>query len=134
MSIHHHQHPYMTIHDFKSNSHIGWGNSIKPIAEVDPNQTLTYQITEASGGQFTKHSTEKDVETLDFGNINPVAGPVYVKGAEPGDTLEIEMLNFSQLEWGWTALIPGFGLLADEFKDRKSTRLNSSHVSISYAV
>lgn len=116
MSIHHHQHPYMTIHDFKSNSHIGWDNSIKPIAEVDPNQTLTYQITEASGGQFTKHSTEKDVETLDFGNINPVAGPVYVKGAEPGDTLEIEMLNFSQLEWGWTALIPGFGLLADEFK------------------
>lgn len=117
MTIHHHQHPYMTIHDFDSHSHIGWDNSIKPIAEVDSQQKLTYQITEASGGQFTKHSTKKDVETLDFGRINPVAGPVYVKGAEPGDTLEIEMLDFSQLDWGWTALIPGFGLLADEFKE-----------------
>jgi len=46
-----------------------------------------------------------------------VAGPIYIKGAKPGDTLEIEMLNFSQLDWGWTALIPGFGLLADDFTE-----------------
>src|SRR5699024_11355493 len=37
--------------------------------------------------------------------------------AEPGDTLEIEMIDFRQLDWGWTALIPGFGLLSDTFTD-----------------
>lgn len=117
MSIHHHNHSYMTIHDFNQHSHIGWDNSLKPIAEVDSGQTVTYQITESSGGQFTKHSTVEDVKTLDFSKVNPTAGPIYVKGAEPGDTLEIEMLNFEQLDWGWTAIIPGFGLLADDFKD-----------------
>jgi acetamidase/formamidase len=117
MSIHHQQHSYMTIHDFHSHSHYGWDNSLKPIAEVDPGQTITYEIVEASGGQFTKHSTKEDVAKLDFGKVNPVAGPIYIKGAQPGDTLEVEMIDFRQLEWGWTAIIPGFGLLADEFPE-----------------
>ncbi len=117
MTIHHHNHPYMTIHDFHSHSHIGWDNSIKPIAELDSGQTITYEIVEASGGQFHKNSTAEDVRNVDFSKLNPVAGPIYVKGAEPGDTLEVEMIDFRQLEWGWTAIVPGFGLLADDFPD-----------------
>ncbi|WP_010095272.1 acetamidase/formamidase family protein [Ornithinibacillus scapharcae] len=117
MTIHHHHHPYTTIHDFHSHSHHGWDNSLEPIAEVDSGQIITYEITEASGGQFTKHSKHEDVAKLDFEKVNPVAGPIYIKGAEPGDTLEIEMLDFRQLDWGWTAIIPGFGLLAEEFKN-----------------
>ncbi|TMN21737.1 acetamidase/formamidase family protein [Lentibacillus cibarius] len=117
MSIHHHNHSFMTIHDFNRHSHIGWDNSLKPIAEVDSGQTVTYEITESSGGQFNKHSTAEDVKNLDFSKVNPTAGPVYVKGAQPGDTLEIEMINFQQLDWGWTALIPGFGLLSDYFQE-----------------
>lgn len=117
MTIHHHHHPYMTIHDFNAHSHIGWDNSLKPIAEVESGQTITYEITESSGGQFHKHATVQDVKNLDFEKVNPTAGPIYVKGAQPGDTLEIEMIDFSQLDWGWTAIIPGFGLLADEFKE-----------------
>ncbi|MFC0302595.1 acetamidase/formamidase family protein [Virgibacillus soli] len=116
MTIHHH-HPYMTIHDFKSHSHYSWDHALKPIAEVDSGQTITYEITDASGGQFTKNSTAADVMKLDFNKINPVAGPIYIKGAQPGDTLEIEMIDFRQLEWGWTALVPGLGLLADDFKE-----------------
>lgn len=116
MSIHHHHHSHLTIHDFNSHKHYGWDKDLKPIAEVEPGQTITYEITESSGGQFTKHSTAEDVSTMDFEKVNPVAGPVYVKGAKPGDTLEIEMMNFTQLDWGWTAIIPGFGLLTEEFK------------------
>jgi len=117
MSIHQHQHTHRTIHDFGSHAHIGWDKDLKPIAEVDPGQTITYEITEASGGQFNRDSTNETLAGLDFSKVNPVAGPVYVKGAEPGDTLEIEMLQFRQLDWGWTGIIPGFGLLADQFKD-----------------
>lgn len=117
MTIHHHHHPYMTIHDFNSHKHYGWDNSFSPISEVDSGQIITYEITEASGGQFTKHSTKEDVAKIDFEKVNPVAGPIYVKGAEPGDTLEVEMINFQQLDWGWTAIIPGFGLLSDHFTE-----------------
>src|SRR5699024_5214827 len=117
MTIHQHHHPYKTIHDFHSHSHYGWDNALTPIAEVDPGETVTYAITESYGGQFNQHSTPEDVKAIDFNKVNPVAGPIYVKGAEPGDTLEVEMLDFRQLDWGWTAIIPGFGLLADEFKE-----------------
>lgn len=117
MGVKHHNHPYMTIHDFNQHSHIGWDNSLKPIAEVDSGQVVSYEITESSGGQFNKHSTVEDVKNMDFSKVNPTVGPVYVKGAEPGDTLEVELLDFQQLDWGWTAIIPGFGLLSDDFKD-----------------
>jgi len=49
--------------------------------------------------------------------VNPVSGPVFVKGAKPGDTLAVEILELRPRDWGWTAIIPGFGLLADEFPD-----------------
>lgn len=117
MTIHEHHHPYLTIHDFHSHKHHGWDNSIAPIAEIDSGQTISYEIIESSGGQFTKQSAAKDVENIDFEKVNPVSGPIYVKGAEPGDTLEVEMIHFSELDWGWTAIVPGFGLLADDFPD-----------------
>lgn len=49
--------------------------------------------------------------------LDQVNGPIFVAGAEPGDTLEIEFLDVTTADWGWTALIPGFGLLADEFPE-----------------
>jgi acetamidase/formamidase len=42
---------------------------------------------------------------------------VFVRGARPGDVLAVEILEFAPRDWGWTALIPGFGLLTDEFPD-----------------
>jgi acetamidase/formamidase len=53
---------------------------------------------------------------LDFSRINPLVGPVHVEGAEPGDILQVTVLSFAPSGWGWTANIPGFGLLAEEFK------------------
>lgn len=117
MSIHEHNHPYKTIHDFHSHAHYGWDNSFLPLIEVESGETVNYEIIEASSGQFTKLSTPEDVANIDFAKVNPVAGPVYVKDAMPGDTLEIEMLDFRQLDWGWTAIIPGFGLLSETFTE-----------------
>ena len=49
--------------------------------------------------------------------MNPVTGPVYIDGAQPGDAIKVTLLEFGPSGWGWTANIPGFGLLADQFKD-----------------
>jgi acetamidase/formamidase len=57
------------------------------------------------------------VTKLDFSHVNPVSGPVFVKSARPGDVLAVELLEFRPPKWGWTAIIPEFGLLADEFPD-----------------
>jgi len=49
--------------------------------------------------------------------VYPLAGPVAVEGAEPGDTLAVEILDIHVRGWGWTAILPGFGLLADDFTE-----------------
>jgi acetamidase/formamidase len=54
---------------------------------------------------------------MDLGRVNPITGPVFVRGAAPGDVLAVEILELRPKTWGWTAIIPGFGLLADEFPD-----------------
>jgi acetamidase/formamidase len=72
---------------------------------------------DASAGQITQKSTVADVPKLDFARVNPVAGPVYVDGAEPGDAIKVTLLSFAPSGWGWTANIPGFGLLTDQFKE-----------------
>src|SRR5271165_2317967 len=94
-----------------------WDNSIEPALEIDAGETVSLQTRDASDEQIHKDSTAKDVSAIDFSHVNPVSGPVFVKGASPGDVLAVEILEFEPGDWGWTALIPGFGLLADEFPD-----------------
>jgi len=95
--------------------HYGWDNSIEPALTVRPGDTIELETVDASGGQLTKDSTTADVAHVDFARVNPVTGPVFVDGAEPGDALKVTILRFQPSGWGWTANIPGFGLLADRF-------------------
>src|ERR671915_1468880 len=94
-----------------------WDNSIEPVLEVDSGEVVEFTVRDASDEQIQAKSTSEDVAKLDFGHVNPVSGPVYVKDAQPGDVLAIDILEFRPRDWGWTALIPGFGLLADEFPE-----------------
>ena len=106
-SVHRH-----TIH----HQHHGWDNSLGPAAHVAPGESLEFDVADASGGQLKETSAVADVGRMDFGKINPVTGPVYIEGAEPGDILKVTLLSFAPSGWGWTANIPGFGLLAEDFK------------------
>jgi acetamidase/formamidase len=87
------------------------------VETVAPGSRLHFQCLDSSGGQFNKDSTSADVPNLDFGKINPVTGPIYVDGAKPGDVLKVKIEAFHPSGFGWTANIPGFGLLADQFTD-----------------
>jgi acetamidase/formamidase len=102
-----------TIHQ----RHHGWDRSLPPAVRIAPGESLEFDVADASGAQLGPASTADEVLRLDFANINPVAGPVFIDGAEPGDILKVTLLSFDPSGWGWTANIPGFGLLADEFKE-----------------
>ncbi|MBW2428898.1 MAG: acetamidase/formamidase family protein [Deltaproteobacteria bacterium] len=97
--------------------HYGWDRSIEPVVRVDPGSVLEIEAVDAGGGQITADSTLEDVKNIDFGKVNPVTGPVYVAGAEPGDALKVTIVSLRASGWGWSAVIPGFGLLADQFED-----------------
>ena len=77
--------------------------------EVESGATVQLETADASGGQLTTDSTAHDVPNLDLNNVNPVTGPVFVKGSEPGDTLQVEILELIPNDWGWTAIIPSSG-------------------------
>ncbi|WP_062212050.1 acetamidase/formamidase family protein [Aureimonas sp. AU12] len=97
--------------------HYGWDNTFEPAQRVAPGSTVFFECHDSSGGQLSAKSTAADIAALDFGKINPVTGPIHVEGAEPGDALKVTIEGFEPSGFGWTANIPGFGLLAEDFKD-----------------
>ena len=104
-----------TIHGRQS--HYGWDRALPPVLTVAPGTRIELSPLDASGGQITPQSRVADLAALDFARVNPVVGPIFVDGAKPGDALKITLLDYAPSGWGWTANIPGFGLLADDFPD-----------------
>ena len=94
-----------TIH---AKTHNKWDNSLPPIFSVNDGDVITVETKEATDGQITSTSTVKDLYSLDFDKIHPLTGPIEIKGAEPGDVIEVEFIEFKDKGWGWTAVIPGF--------------------------
>ncbi|CCV10217.1 acetamidase/formamidase family protein [Mesorhizobium sp. STM 4661] len=104
-----------TIHG--RHHHFGWDNSLVPVERVAPGSTIEFQCLDSSGGQLQADSTVADIEKFDFDRVNPVTGPIFVEGAEPGDALKVTIEMFKPSGFGWTGNIPGFGLLADDFPE-----------------
>jgi acetamidase/formamidase len=104
-----------TIH--RHHCHHAWDNAIAPVLRVAPGETVTFDITDASSGQITPDSTATVFANYVADRVNPVTGPVFVDGAEPGDVVAIRLESYAPSGWGWTANIPGFGLLADDFPE-----------------
>ncbi|HYN63893.1 MAG TPA: acetamidase/formamidase family protein [Candidatus Limnocylindrales bacterium] len=109
--------PAASVHVRREQFHLAWDRSIEPIATVGSGDIVEFDALDASCGQITDTSTLEDLKALDFSRVDQVNGPIAVEGAVPGDTLEVELLEFQPADWGWTASIPGFGLLADDFLD-----------------
>ena len=104
-----------TIHAHRH--HHGWDNGFTPALHIAPGEVVTFETVDSSGGQLGPAATLADLGRLDFARVNPVTGPVFVEGAQPGDALRVTVEHFGPSGWGWTANIPGFGLLADQFPD-----------------
>lgn len=119
--------PSASVHISREQNHLAWDPAIAPIASIGSGEIVDFDCLDASNGQITADSTTDSLTDLDFAGVDQVNGPIEVAGAEPGDTLQVDLLDFTPADWGWTASIPGFGLLADEFPDGrlKITRLTA---------
>ena len=100
--------------------HNRWHEAIEPVVEVDPGDTVVFETRDAFDGQLNSQSTPEDVAQLNLNVVHPLTGPVYVRGAEPGDLLEAHLVDIEAdpwEQWGYTIEVPGFGFLRDEFPD-----------------
>ena len=123
-----------------TSAHTFWDNSHPPRVRIEPGDTVVFETLEASARQITPESISTDLANVTFDPIHPLTGPVFVEGAKPGDTLEVEILSLEHRGWGWSAVRPGFGILADEFpapylhhyRIERSTCYFNEHIAIPY--
>lgn len=106
-----------TIHVARDQVRFGWDRSFEPSHTVRSGAEVVIETQDASAGQIRPGATAETVRKLDFERVNPVSGPILVEGARPGDVLQVELLEIVPGDLGWTAQIPGFGLLADEYPE-----------------
>lgn len=86
-----------------------------PVLRVEPGAVVTFETTDAFGGQVQEPG--QALATLDWGRVNPATGPLYIEGAEPGDTLSVDILSIEVAEQGVMAAIPGAGLFGDRVRE-----------------
>jgi len=97
--------------------HFTWHTRQEPAITIDSGDVVVVRTRDVSDNQITPASTTATLSTLSWERVYPLAGPIYVNGARPGDTLAVEILDMHPEGWGWAAILPGFGLLADDFKE-----------------
>lgn len=98
-------------------THNRWSSAIEPVLRVPSGSVIKVGTEEASDKQLDVNSTLEDLNNLSFDPIHPLTGPVYVEGAQPGDVLKVTLHEIEMGDWGWTAIVPGFGFLSEEFSE-----------------
>ncbi|PSQ20784.1 acetamidase [Halobacteriales archaeon QS_9_67_17] len=99
--------------------HYDWDRDRDPVLSVESGDTVTVECHDAADGQLPADATVADVEAVDAPG-HPMTGPIYVEGAEPGDTLAVDVLDLEHEGIGWTYVYPSeteAGFLPAEFPD-----------------
>ena len=98
--------------------HYAWDNTLPPVLEMDPGQVVTVETWDASGHEIQRSWTSEDAARRKpkQGRGHALTGPIAVRGAQPGNTLVVEILDVAPAAWGWTSFSPGRGLLPDDFR------------------
>ena len=97
--------------------HNRWHPDIPPIIRCEPGEEVILETRDAFDGQLGPEAGLDDVAGVDLDRLHPLTGPVYIEGAEPGDLLDIEILDIEADSYGYTVQVPGFGFLRDEFSE-----------------
>ena len=96
--------------------HHAWDASLEPTLRIEPGDTVRFDIKMAGHGQV-EEGWPYERTSLDFDTLYNLLGPVHVEGAEPGDALQVEVLELTPGSWGWCAVLPELGLLPEDFPE-----------------
>lgn len=81
----------------------------RPVAELTPGETVVVETADCFNGQI--HSSQQSPAEIDKSQVNPATGPFYVTGAQPGDCLEVEIIEINVGPRGVMLVAPGMGRL-----------------------
>ena len=94
---------------------------LKAIAEIEQGEEVLLQTHDCFEGQI--QLTSDLVDALDWSHVNPATGPLYIKGAKPGDVLRIDLLEIQVGEQSSMVTIPGEGALGDMITEMETAIL-----------
>ncbi|HEX2438929.1 MAG TPA: acetamidase/formamidase family protein, partial [Methylomirabilota bacterium] len=103
------------LKDQPATGHNRFHPEIPPIVTVDEGEEVVLQTRDGVDGQMGPGTREADMANMQAGAIHPLTGPVFVKGAKPGDVLEVEFVDILPQPHAFTAIFPGLGFLRDVF-------------------
>ncbi len=107
--------------------HRKWDNKLSPILTINPGDIVNYDFPDVSNNQIPHDATIDTYNSMNRDLMRPMVGPIYIEGAEPGDVLEVEVLDLKTRGWGWTVAFAGKGLLGDMFDEHYLRVFNLSN-------
>ena len=92
--------------------HNRWNRDLDAAITVQPGEEVQLLCRDALDiGDQAKTMTSEGTMTIDLGRIHPLTGPIHIEGAEPGDILEVEILDVAPLvDFGYVTVSPALGL------------------------
>lgn len=97
--------------------HSRWNRDLPPRLTIASGDTVHLECLDASGAQVRPGMTLDEYIDINRERIHALTGPIFVEGAEPGDVLQIDVLEVAHKGWGWSSVIAGLGLLKHRFAD-----------------
>ena len=98
-------------------THSRWNRALKPRLRVASGDTVHLECVDSSGAQVHPSMTLAEYLKIDRDRIHALTGPIFVEGAEPGDVLQVDVLELAHKGWGWTSVVSGLGFLKQRFAE-----------------
>jgi acetamidase/formamidase len=96
-------------------THSRWNRALPPRLTIDSGDTVHFECHDASGAQVRPGMTAEEYVQIDRNRIHALTGPVGIHNAQPGDVLQIDILEIAHKGWGWSSVISGLGFLKERF-------------------
>ena len=98
-------------------THSVWNRALPPRLHIASGDTVHMECLDSSGGQVHPAMTLPEYLNIDRARIHALTGPIFVEGAEPGDVLQVDVMDLAHKGWAWTSVVPGLGFLKQRFDE-----------------
>jgi acetamidase/formamidase len=98
-------------------THSLWNRALPPRLSIASGDTVHMECVDASGAQVHPAMSVAEFLSIDRGRIHALTGPIFVEGADPGDVLQIDVLEVAHKGWGWSSVVSGLGFLKQRFAE-----------------
>ncbi len=100
---------------FAEPTHSRWNRNLPPRIRIAPGDVVCMECADSSGSQVHPGMSVEEFLKIDRGHIHALTGPIFIESAEPGDVLQIDVLEVAHKDWGWSSVINGLGFLKERF-------------------